>query len=38
VNKLSLILLVFLVSAGSLVAEDKTYRSIFDGKTLKGWT
>ena len=38
VNKLPLILLVFLVSAGSLVAEDKAYKSILDGKTLKGWT
>ena len=38
VNKLPLILLVFLVSVGSLVAEDKAYKSIFDGKTLKGWT
>ena len=37
VNKLPLILLVFLVSAGSLVAEDKAYKSIFDGKTLTGW-
>ena len=38
VKKLSLILLVTLVSAGSLVAEDNAYKSIFDGKTLKGWT
>ena len=36
--KLPLILLVFLMSAGSIVAEDKAYKSIFDGKTLKGWT
>jgi len=38
VNKLSSILLVSLVSAGSLAAEDKAYKSIFDGKTLNGWT
>ena len=37
-NKLSSILLVSLVSAGSLAAEDKAYKSIFDGKTLNGWT
>ncbi|MDB4712962.1 DUF1080 domain-containing protein [bacterium] len=36
--KLPLILLVFLMSAGSIFAEDKAYKSIFDGKTLKGWT
>ena len=36
--KLPLILLVFLMSAGSIVAKDKAYKSIFDGKTLKGWT
>ena len=37
-NKLSSILLVSIVSAGSLAAEDKAYKSIFDGKTLNGWT
>ncbi|MBC8245642.1 MAG: DUF1080 domain-containing protein [Verrucomicrobia bacterium] len=37
-NKLSSILLVSLISAGSLAAEDKAYKSIFDGKTLNGWT
>ena len=37
-NKLSSILLVSLVSAGSLAAEDEAYKSIFDGKTLNGWT
>jgi hypothetical protein len=38
VNILPLIFLIFLMSAGTLVAEDKAYKSIFDGKTLKGWT
>ena len=38
VNKRYLILLFSLIFTSALVAEDKEYKSIFDGKTLKGWT
>ena len=33
---LSMVVLSFLVLNGT--AEDKAYKPIFDGKTLKGWT
>ena len=38
VNKLYLTLLSSIIFTSALVAEDKAYKSIFDGKTLKGWT
>ena len=38
VNKLYLTLLSSLVFTSALVAEERAYKSIFDGKTLKGWT
>ncbi len=38
VNKLSLTLLFSFVFGIAVNAEDKAYKSIFDGKTLKGWT
>ena len=38
VIKLSLTLLFSVVLGGAVSAEEKAYKSIFDGKTLKGWT
>ena len=38
VIKLSLALLFSVVLGGTISAEEKAYKSIFDGKTLKGWT
>ena len=38
VNKLYLTLLSSLIFTSALVAEERAYKSIFDGKTLKGWT
>ncbi len=38
VNKLYLTLLSSLIFTSALVAEEKAYKPIFDGKTLKGWT
>ncbi len=35
--KLSLTLLFSVVLGGTVSAEEKAYKSIFDGKTLKGW-
>ena len=37
VIKLSLTLLFSVVLGGTVSAEEKAYKSIFDGKTLKGW-
>jgi len=37
VIKLSLALLFSVVLGGTVSAEEKAYKSIFDGKTLKGW-
>lgn len=37
VIKLSLTLLFSVLLGGTVSAEEKAYKSIFDGKTLKGW-
>jgi hypothetical protein len=38
VNKLTITLLCSLLFSASNFAADKKYKSIFDGKTLEGWT
>ena len=38
VNKLTFSIILTAVFSTSLVAADKKYKAIFDGKTLEGWT
>ena len=38
VNKLTFSIILSAVFSTSLVAADKKYKAIFDGKTLEGWT